>query len=90
MPEICICAAIKGEHGYIIRGQRHGLCIEAINKMPVDVVMEFSVLFEQGFVTSYNRFVSRKEGYALQIMAGIESIAEGGYRNQELFSEDLY
>ena len=90
LPEICICAAIKGKDGTIVRGHRHGFCKQATWKMSPEVVQEFSEQCEEGFITSHNRFVSRKEGYALQIMAGIESIAEGGYRHQELFSEDLY
>lgn len=89
-PEICICAAIKLKDGTIIRGHRHGNAIEAALRMNLDVVHEFSKGYEQGFITSRNRFVSRQEGYALQVLAGKESIAEGGYRNNELFSEDLY
>ena len=89
-PEICICAAIKLNDGTIIRGHRHGNAIETALKMNVDIVQEFSKGHEQGFVTSFNRYVSRKEGYALQVMAGIESVAEGGYRGDNLFSEDLY
>ena len=41
-------------------------------------------------VTSRNRFVSRKEGRQLQDAAGIPSAAEGGYRGDSLYSEDLY
>jgi hypothetical protein len=44
----------------------------------------------QGFITSRNRFVTREEGYALQVAAGIPSAAAGGYRGKRLFSEDLY
>lgn len=89
MPEICIVAAIKLEDGTIIRGQRHGDAIATAFKN-LDNIEMMSHEYEQGFITSRNRFVSRKEGYCLQIMANIESVAEGGYRNQELFSEDLY
>jgi hypothetical protein len=44
----------------------------------------------QGFITSRGWFVTRKEGYLLQLKAGIESVAKDGYRNGRLFSEDLY
>jgi hypothetical protein len=44
---------------------------------------------DQGFITSRNRYVDREEGLRLQLAAGIESVAPGGYRGQ-LFSEDLY
>jgi hypothetical protein len=89
--EICICAAIKLEDGTLIRGQRHGDAIEtALRRCNLDIVQMMSRPYEQGFITSSNKFVSRREGYALQIMAGIESIAEGGYRGDQLFSEDLY
>ena len=89
MPEICIVAAIKLEDGTIVRGQRHGDAIATALKN-LDNVGMMSHKYEQGFITSNNRFVSRKEGYALQVMANIESVAECVYRNQELYSEDLY
>lgn len=50
----------------------------------------------QGFLTTRGRFVDRKEGYRLQIAAGIPSMLEGtknaraAYAGGELFSEDLY
>jgi len=86
MKEICICAAVKDETGYIWRGHRHGDCmVSALNahRKPTG---------EQGFMTSKNRFVNREEGRKLQDAAGIESAAvdDGGYRYKILFSEDLY
>ena len=45
----------------------------------------------QGFITSDNRFVERKEGMKIQKRAGILSAEkDGGYRGDILFSEDLY
>lgn len=44
----------------------------------------------QGFVTSRNRYVDRKEAMRIQKEAGVESLDPGGYRGDELYSEDLY
>lgn len=87
-PEICICAAVETADGYFIRGHRHADCFGTIQdegKIP-----KMKGGSSQGFITSQNRFVTREEGYRLQILAGIESIAKGGYRGSRLFSEDLY
>jgi hypothetical protein len=84
--EICICAAVKDEDGYIWIGHRHCDCISLmteVGKMPCTTSV-------QGFVTSFNRFVDRFDGYKLQIAAGIMSKDKDGYRGERLFSEDLY
>jgi hypothetical protein len=83
--EIVICSAVKADDGMIYRGHRHNNCINLIRevkKMPK----------EQGFITSKNRFVDRKEGLRLQLEAGIKSVSGKGYSLSlgELFSEDLY
>jgi len=84
--EVCICAAVRLQDGRIIRGHRHDDCIlTAIKLKVVDYVTQDS----QGFVTSRNRFVGRKEGAALQRLAGIKS-AMTGLDIGILFSEDLY
>ncbi len=49
-----------------------------------------SMCDDQGFITSTNRYVDRKEGMRLQLAAAIASAAPGGYRGATLFSEDLY
>ena len=82
--EICICAAVKDNTGYIWRGHRHSDCIFLIDQRN-----RHSKNSDQGFVTSENRFVSREEGYQLQIAAGIPSHS-GEYRGERLYSEDLY
>ena len=47
-------------------------------------------------MTSKNRYVTRKEGWALHVAAGIPSAleetehAKGAYLHRELYSEDLY
>ncbi|MFA5240351.1 MAG: hypothetical protein WC476_11690 [Phycisphaerae bacterium] len=84
--EICICAAVKDRNDYVWKGHRHCDCIATLTmageKFP------FSEK-SQGFVTSKNRFVTREEGYELQMAAGIKS-ASGDYRGNRLYSEDLY
>jgi hypothetical protein len=45
----------------------------------------------QGFITSKNRYVDRKEAFNIQKLAGIKSVAKDGYDpSKELYSEDLY
>lgn len=87
--EIVICAAVVAEDGYVARGHRHVHCMATLR----DMKKKYPHLkdgTEQGFITSKNRYVTRKEGYALQIEAGIPSADPGGYRGGELYSEDLY
>lgn len=81
--EICICAAIQLTDGRIIRGHRHDDCIQTALKWKVELPKH-----TQGFMTSFNRFVDRREGMRLQKAAGLNSAH--GYRGDILFSEDLY
>jgi hypothetical protein len=85
--EICICAAILTDEGRIIRGHRHHNCRDTAIGMRLTVNSHYS---RQGFITSWNNFVGRELAYKLQIEAGIPSVAPGGYRGEQLFSEDLY
>lgn len=85
--EICICAAVKGENGLIVRGHRHGDCIRGLQSRNIPVVKEKDA---QGFITSRNRYVNREEGRKLQDKAGIKSAYDKGYMEGTLFSEDLY
>ena len=90
-PEIVICAAIRMADGYIIRGHRHCHCIKIAYDIPrYNENWECPFGDDQGFITSSNRYVTREEGMKLQLAAGITSVAEGGYRGNTLFSEDLY
>lgn len=82
-PEIVICAAILAKTGQIIRCHRHHDGLRACESRQL-------VPMGQGFITSRNRFVTRTDGLRLQVMAGIASKAPGGYRGEQLFSEDLY
>jgi hypothetical protein len=78
-----LCSAVKHE-GMIFCGKRHHdaikVAVETTNVMPVKG--------EQGFLTSENNFVSRKEAAKIAIAAG--QIKELRFSNTELFSEDLY
>lgn len=85
-PEVCICAAILMLDGYIVRGHRHHDCLRSASDMGRNTR---AGMREQGFLTTRGRFVGRAEGLTLQLAAGIESAAPGGYRSQ-LYSEDLY
>ena len=91
--EVCICAAIKMPDGYIVRGHRHNDCIHTIygiKRYQTGLSKMYEAIIE-GFITTRNRFVDRKEGLKLQMAAGIKSAdREGKYRGDELYSEDLY
>lgn len=91
-PEIIICAAIRGLDGYIVRGHRHGDCIRAMSVMERYMDKRIPWEGEQGFLTSLNRFVGRREACQIQINAGIQSIlpSKDAFYGGELFSEDLY
>jgi hypothetical protein len=89
--EVCLAAAVLMPDGYIVRGHRHSDCLKTAfylnanaNRWPG------RTRITQGFLTSYGRFVTRTEGRQLQEAAGIQSVAPGGYRGDELYSEDLY
>ena len=90
--EIVICSAVKfGDK--IVRGHRHTDCVYTAHRMGLDTKHTADC---EGFITSTNRFVGRKEGYEIQIKAGVKSVLEGTkndkdvYLGGELFSEDLY
>ena len=94
--EIVICSAIRW-NGKIWRGHRHGDAMQVMrdelswNMTRKEMTKESLNMFEdQGFITSKNRFVNREEGRILQEKAGIKSADKDGYRDNTLFSEDLY
>ena len=86
MDETCICAAVRTPSGLVIRGNRHYDALRTLAETGHVNCREA----EQGFITSRARFVSRREGRALQIAAGIPSARKTGYHATLLFSEDLY
>ena len=86
--EICICAAVKTEDGVIFRGHRHRDCRDSIVRHGKKPSQNWG---DEGFMTSYNRFVDRKVGYQLMKKTGWKSVNPQGYQLCEwLFSEDLY
>lgn len=85
--ETVICAAIKTKDGQIIRGHRHADAIKAAIDRGLELLRESGA---QGFITSKNRYVDRKEAMLIQKSAGIQSVNKGGYLGDELYSEDLY
>jgi hypothetical protein len=80
-PEIIICAAVRASNGKIVRGHRHNDANRALQAMP-GYEGENPNGDDQGFVTSTNRFVNRKEAYRLHF----PDLTEPG----ELHSDDLY
>lgn len=88
MREIVICAAVISDTGKIFRGHRHSDCIDAMRKRG-EKPDKWNR--SQGFITSKNRYVDRKEAFNIQKIAKIESVAKDGYDpSKELYSEDLY
>lgn len=85
--ETVVCSAVIADDGMVYRGHRHGHCFQAIRD---EGKKEMSSADSQGFITTRNRFVTRKEARLLQDTAGIESVDKDGYRSNTLFSEDLY
>lgn len=95
-PEICICAAVhavverlNGEREQlVIRGHRHPDCFHNLSMRPS---VSKLLTHTQGFITSQNRFVDRKEG--ARLMRAVEwHNPETGlfFVGDILLSEDLY
>lgn len=95
MKELCICAAVKWKDK-IWFGHRHSNALIAMNDEISYELLRKQFLEEkekpiQGFITTKNRFVDRKEAYKIQIAAGVKSkLKHLPYLGQELYSEDLY
>lgn len=81
--EIIICAAIKDDYNRVFRGHHHHDCIRTLRNAPSGVERHFT----EGFITSTNRFVERREAMDIQINAGKMPESDRGV---DLFSEDLY
>lgn len=80
--EVAIGAAIKLADGSVLTGKRHADCIREAKCWVSQSA--------QGFLTNRGRFVDRREAKSLMVRAGWQSVAEGGYRGDQLYSEDLY
>ncbi len=97
-PEFILCAAIhlkdgknNIESGVIICGRRHGDCYGILRALLGDVDPDtLPAREDQGFLTSTNRYVDRKEGYLIakankQLLHDLHDES-----NPILISEDLY
>ena len=78
--ETIICAAVRASNGKIIKGHRHNDAIRALQAMD-GYEREHPHGDDQGFVTSTNRFVNRREAYRLHFPDRTEP--------DELRSDDL-
>jgi len=97
-PEYILCAAIwlddGKEHihkttdtGFTICGHRHHNCFGIMISLGIDYLEYES--YSQGFLTSKNRFVDRKEAHEIAHKAG--QLKPGTlYQPTKLYSEDLY
>lgn len=88
--EIVICSAIYLIEGLIIRGHRHSDCYRNLEIRSGRRISNHGKEIIEGFITSKNRFVDRKEARLIQEEAGIKSVSKDGYHGDILFSEDLY
>ena len=88
--EIIVCSAIKA-NGKVWNGHRHNHCISAMkdelswtmNRQEIDKLEQI-----QGFTTSLNRFVDRKEAMIIALKA--EQVKKENVNSPSLYSEDLY
>lgn len=92
MNELIICAAIQiVETGKIFYGHRHDKCQNSLNgELSWTMTRQQIAAVEkvQGFVTSLNRFVDRKEAWIIA-KANNQIIRQSGGEGV-LYSEDLY
>ncbi|TFD15514.1 hypothetical protein E3T26_06950 [Cryobacterium sp. TMT1-21] len=89
MSERIVAAAIQ-HSGVVFTGRRHGLIMQQMVDLGfIDVEDRSQRIYSemQGFLTSENRWVNRKEGMQIAIDAN-----QLDYKEQfpELFSEDLW
>ena len=91
--EFILCASLDYE-GIIISAHRHSDCYTLLRKLCPHILDEDLPKREnQGFLTSLNRYVDRKEGWKIaktnnQIQWGLEASENG--EDSQLISENLY
>lgn len=76
--------------GYVVAGRRHHNCFRTCESLAghrtiKNRVINKEINWEQGFITSDDRFVDRNEGRDIAFKAGQVDNPDGA-----LFSEDLY
>lgn len=93
MKEKILCASVN-YNGTIICGHRHGDCYDVLkNLLGLTTSEELPGREHQGFLTSDNRFVDRKEAWIIakennQIKFGLDASENG--EESILISENLY
>jgi hypothetical protein len=91
--EFILCASLDF-NGKIISGHRHSDCYAIIRQLCPNIAdTSLPQRENQGFLTSLNRFVDRKEGWKIakennQIQWGLEASENG--EDSQLISENLY
>ena len=88
--EFILCASLNF-NGTIISGARHSDCYEILRELYADPVLPSRE--DQGFLTSLNRYVDRKEAWKIakennQIKFGLTASEAGD--DSVLISENLY
>ena len=90
--EFILCSAIN-YNGTIISGFRHSDCYKVLKELFAEPVLPGRE--HQGFLTSKNRFVDRKEGWKIakennQIKYGLKASENEDENESILISENLY
>ena len=86
-----LCSAIKfhvdkSDEDVILCGLRHGDIFKQLKALGFEPRKGYKEI-EQGFLTNYGRFLSRKEAYIVALKYGQLKYPKD---NEELFSEDLW
>lgn len=91
--EMIVAAAIRlgnaNENRGVVsveRPGRHHDCVKAM----ADAGLPTPIIGEQGFITSYGRFVGRELAHYIAKSAEQPFIERNGYRGDKLFSEDSW
>ena len=99
--QIIVCAAIRNRvNGEILCGARHGNCLNLANRL--GILADGGDTWECGFIDQDNKFVARREAWAIADKNGQIRRPTGFERNYDncrrppvgdselLFSENLY
>ena len=81
------CKPKNIDTGFVIAGMRHCNCLATYQVLTNKRAPESGIQTVQGFITSRNRFVDRREGNNIAIKSGQ---VYGNEEGDELMSEDLY
>lgn len=91
MNERIICAAIRLPNGKLFYGHRHNHCKEAARgelSWTLNRKQMITVRMEEGFITSYGRFLDRQAAW--KIAKKEKQIIKQTGAQGVLYSEDLY